>query len=330
MCSSDLFEKGFAQQVVDVIARIHSCEAVVKLLSSQLDVDRIDYLLRDSLLTGAGYGRFDLEWLLHTITIGAVGGMPEIGIDYDKGVSIAEDFVMARYYMYKHVYFHKATRSMEIIIKKVFDRVKCLMASNDIKYPIQLDVLSLNVQDESEEMKQCLKAYLELDDSIFWYWFRKWEKSSDDCLKCLCKRLLNRKLLKSVDVSNLGINQLMEMVGSIKDEAALIGEYFPDYIEIDTPSTSSYKDPYLSKKPRTYKGNQVRSGEYGYTDEDKEEQTEASEHIFLFDKQKKCYDLARVSPVINAIREQNLEHQRLYYPEKLHNAVCKFLRKEEK
>src|SRR5690606_11530687 len=112
-------KKGFAKDVADVIARVHHSETAVKLLSSQLDVDRFDYLLRDSLMTGAGYGRFDLEWLLHTITIGAVDGIPEVGLDFDKGLSIAEDFVMARYYMYKHVYFHKATRGAEWIAKKI-------------------------------------------------------------------------------------------------------------------------------------------------------------------------------------------------------------------
>src|SRR5690606_696595 len=111
-------QKGLAKEVADVIARVHSCVTVVKLLSSQLDVDRFDFLLRDSLMTGAGYGRFDLEWLLNTMTIGSVDGVPEVGLDFDKGLSIAEDFVMARYYMYKHVYFHKATRGAEILAKK--------------------------------------------------------------------------------------------------------------------------------------------------------------------------------------------------------------------
>lgn len=107
------FRPGFASEVANVISRIHPCRAVVKLLSSQLDADRIDYLLRDSLMTGAGYGKFDLEWLLNVITIGAIGDEPEVGLKLDKGLNIAEDFVMARYYMYRNVYFHKATRSCE-------------------------------------------------------------------------------------------------------------------------------------------------------------------------------------------------------------------------
>ena len=79
------------------------------MLSSQLDTDRIDYLLRDSKMTGAGYGTFDLEWMINALRIGEVNGDTEVGLDSIKGFSIAEDFVMARYYMYTNVYFHKTT-----------------------------------------------------------------------------------------------------------------------------------------------------------------------------------------------------------------------------
>jgi HD superfamily phosphohydrolase len=116
------YKSGFAENVAKVIERIHSCQAVVKLLSSQLDADRLDYLLRDSIMTGAGYGSFDMEWLIHCLRIGKVNGAVEVGLDLNKGLSIAEDFVMARYYMYKHVYFHKTTRCAEKMIDKVFER----------------------------------------------------------------------------------------------------------------------------------------------------------------------------------------------------------------
>ena len=139
----ETYKPGFAKEVADVIARVHPCEMVVKLLSSQLDVDRFDYLLRDSLMTGAEYGKFDLEWMINTLTIGLVDGVPEIGLDLDKGLSIAEDFVMARYYMYKHVYFHKTTRGAEIITRKILNRAKELIINDEMECPPYLDVLFL-------------------------------------------------------------------------------------------------------------------------------------------------------------------------------------------
>lgn len=145
------YRSGFAKEVADVVARLHSSDMVVKLLSSQLDVDRFDYLLRDSLATGVGYGRFDLEWMINTLRIGEVDGVPEIGLDLDKGLSIAEDFVMARYYMYKHVYFHKATRSAEIIARKILNRAKELIKSGKMECPPYLDVLFVNEPEEKNE-----------------------------------------------------------------------------------------------------------------------------------------------------------------------------------
>lgn len=117
------YRKNFSDDVADVIERTHENKAIIKLLSSQLDVDRMDYLQRDSLMTGAGYGNFDLEWLINCLRIGEVDGQIEVGLDLDKGLSIAEDFVMARYYMYKNVYFHKTTRCAEVLFRSILDRV---------------------------------------------------------------------------------------------------------------------------------------------------------------------------------------------------------------
>lgn len=103
----------YPQKVSEIIAKVFTPRYVVKLLSSQMDVDRIDYLLRDSLMTGADYGNFDLEWFLNCITVGKVHGDIEIGINYNKGLMVAEDFILARRYMYYQVYYHKTTRSAD-------------------------------------------------------------------------------------------------------------------------------------------------------------------------------------------------------------------------
>ncbi|WP_227002722.1 HD domain-containing protein [Salicibibacter kimchii] len=84
------YKPDFSKQVADVIQRTHHSSVLVKLLSSQLDTDRIDYLQRDSLMTGAQYGSFDLEWLINTLRIGEVQGTTEVGLDLNKGLSIAE------------------------------------------------------------------------------------------------------------------------------------------------------------------------------------------------------------------------------------------------
>jgi len=190
-------------------------------------------------------------------------------------------------------------------------------------------VLFLIKSAQREEMERYLTSYLELDDSIVWYWFHLGRHSKDDYLRDMANRILNRNLLKSIDVSDLGINDLIDIREAIIEKAKELCSYYVNYIEIDTPSTSSYKDPYLSKRS-SHMEEGVPEGTVENKDNgtDAEEQQEASEYIWLFDKQKKPYDLARTSTIINAIREQTLRQQRLYYPPELHDAVCEIFRKK--
>src|SRR3954468_5928092 len=75
--------------------------------ASQLDADRFDYLLRDNHMTGSHYGLYDLEWLLHTLTVETTSN--RLSVTW-KGISAVEDYLHARYNMYRNVYFHKVVR----------------------------------------------------------------------------------------------------------------------------------------------------------------------------------------------------------------------------
>lgn len=297
------FRPGFASEVANVISRIHPCRAVVKLLSSQLDADRIDYLLRDSLMTGAGYGKFDLEWLLNVITIGAIGDEPEVGLKLDKGLNIAEDFVMARYYMYRNVYFHKATRSAELITNAIFSRVKVLIKQEDMDCPPELAIL---LSDNTTCSDEYLDAYLKLDDHTIWYWFSIWAKSEEEPLLAdLCGRILNRHLLKGLEITTTDLTDLIDKIHSLKQEAiAILGQGYDSLVMLDNPSTNRYKDNLLFSAA-------------------KDSDEEASEIIFLFDRNKKPQDLASVSEIINVIRNRSLRLQRLYFPEEIRDIAVK-------
>lgn len=296
------YKEGFSQEVAEVIKRVHPSKAIVKLLSSQLDADRIDYLMRDSIMTGAGYGRFDLEWLLNVIKIGQVNE-PEIGLSLEKGLSIAEDFVMARYYMYKNVYFHKATRSAEVIINKIFERVKLLNSENKLDIPLELKNLLIS----DDEKLDNIDDYLQLDDHYLWYCFSLWSKSSDSVLADLCSRIMKRNLLKSISIDGMDLNKLMSNIYTLKEEASKSNPLLANLVYTDTPATSCYKDNYILSS----------------VSNNSEAQEEASEQIFLFDKNNKAYELSTVSEIINTIRNKPLQWQRLYYPKELKEIVQK-------
>lgn len=93
------------------------------LISSQMDADRADYLLRDSYHIGVAYGTFDLQRLLNTITVGIdEENTARIAIEY-QGLQVAEAFILARYLMFKQVYFHHTRRAYDYHLLQVMKSV---------------------------------------------------------------------------------------------------------------------------------------------------------------------------------------------------------------
>src|SRR5690606_31595629 len=92
--------------------------------SSQLDADRMDYLLRDAYFTGVSYGTFDLDRILRVIR-------PHQGqiVVKESGMHAVEHYLMSRYQMYWQVYFHPVTRSAEILLRHILKRAKWLYTS---------------------------------------------------------------------------------------------------------------------------------------------------------------------------------------------------------
>lgn len=309
---------GLSQEVAEVIRRTHPSRLVVKLLSSQLDVDRMDYLLRDSLMTGAQYGRFDLEWLLHTLRIGVVNGQPEVGLDVKKGISVAEDFVMARYYMYLHVYLHKTTRSADLMLDKIFERATELVRSGcELSMPPELYRLFFSGGEER------LADYLRLTDAVIWYTLDRWQDAEDPILSTLCRRLLRRQLYKPIELGEHDPLALMDVW-----EELLAGEPWPiRYLVLADEATSSpYTDSYLldeglsHESPETAEAGEAKEAAAGG-------EAEASENIYLFDEQGRAYELSRTSPLIRALRNQRTSLRRLYVPETLRGRMLEVMSK---
>ena len=91
-----------------------------QVISSQLDADRMDYLLRDAHFTGVSYGHYDLEWLLHSFRACRVGGVFLLCVDISKGPSALESYILARDHMYRQVYDHKTVRAFEVLMVHLF------------------------------------------------------------------------------------------------------------------------------------------------------------------------------------------------------------------
>ena len=286
------------QEIADIILRTHKSTAVVKLLSSQLDADRIDYLLRDSKMTGAGYGTFDIEWLINVLRLGEVNGHMEIGLDRTKGLSIAEDFIMARYYMYVNVYFHKTTRSAEMLIDRIFKRAKELQLEDKVSFPDDLnEILQKGLNADT------VKNYLNLTDNTMWHYFYHWSSHEDKILRDLTHRLIKREFFKSIDINHDNWLELFKKSTELSQKLGIPAEYYCLY---DKATSSSYKDTYISQAPKSA---------------EKEIEKEASEQIFLFDKNGRGEELSNLSGIVGQIRNKSIAITRMFCPRELKESL---------
>lgn len=187
----------YSPEIPEKIARIIRGEfkpmALAQLVSSQLDVDRMDYLLRDSLMTGAKYGIFDLEWIIKSLEIDEANDRLYVSA---RGVYAVEDYIQSRYYMFRQVYFHRTLRSAEVILRAIFRRAFYLVREGGNPW------LARGTQFEKllHGEKLNLAEHLQLDDSDVIFHIKQWQSSLDAILADLSKRFLNRRLFKVFDL----------------------------------------------------------------------------------------------------------------------------------
>lgn len=187
------FSDGLATDVAGIINHSFRPMALAQLVSSQLDVDRMDYLLRDSLMTGAKYGIFDLEWIIKSIEINEADDHIYVST---RGIYAVEDYLQARYYMFRQVYFHRTLRVAEAILRLILRRALELHSAGGSIWFQKGTAFEKILQGNTLSLKE----HLELDDSDVLFHIKQWQRSEDAILSDLAKRFLHRKLFKAFDL----------------------------------------------------------------------------------------------------------------------------------
>lgn len=180
------------QSVAEIIRGDFKPYALGHLVSSQLDVDRMDYLLRDSLMTGAKYGIYDLEWIIKSIEINEKDDHLYISA---PGKYAVEDYLQARYYMYRQVYFHRTLRSAEAVLRVLIKRALYLYESGRVWYEPDTPMQKILAGE-----KLSLDEHLLLDDTDIVFSIKRWQRSEDKILSDLASRFLDRRLFKAFDL----------------------------------------------------------------------------------------------------------------------------------
>jgi HD superfamily phosphohydrolase len=228
--------------------------AYTEIVSSQLDADRFDYLLRDSISTGAEYGRFDLEWILEHLHFDKGEKRSKFFVSA-KAMLAAEAYIFARYHMYRTVYFHKTTRAAEVMLKMIFRRLKALIdkiaGENPAKTRGKVRIVSAMEKIAPGIPPGVVRAfsgnigldeYLCLDDFALNEFFKACAGSQDKYLQELGSGLLNRRLYKGIDLTDIGPG-LGDFAVKATDFLKSRGADTDYELGNDTPADTPYK-PY--------------------------------------------------------------------------------------
>lgn len=268
----------FPTKVASVIQHTYPNKQVVQLISSQIDVDRMDYLLRDSYFTGTNYGQFDLTRILRVIR------PIKNGIAFDRnGMHAVEDYIVSRYQMYMQVYFHPASRAVEVLLQKLLQRAKELYPLNPDYF---LGTSPRLVPFFKEQMT--LQDYLSLDDGVMNTYFQSWITSDDRILSDLASRFINRKVFKSILFSQEDEKQLDQL----RNLVAEIG-FDPRYYTAIHRNFDLPYDVYRpnSKQPRT--------------------------QIEIVQKNGELAELSTLSPIVHSLVGSLQGDNRFYFPKEI-------------
>lgn len=269
--------KTFANQVAQVIAKTHPNLQVVQMISSQIDADRMDYLLRDSYFTGAKYGTFDLTRILRVMR------PDKTGIVFDiEGMRAVEDYVVSRFQMYQQIYFYPVSRSMEIILGNLLKRAQHLYLAGTLNDPISEHFLAPFFKGNFT-----LQNYLALDDTVLNACFINWQTHPDNILSDLAQRFLNRHPFKSIQVTLTSKDTLDKLSNLIKK----VG-YDPDYF---AALNDSFDLPYDAYRPQNNTENLIK----------------------LRQNDGSLIELSEASRLVSAISGKKIGDERFFFPKEM-------------
>jgi HD superfamily phosphohydrolase len=231
---------GHDPDLPEKVARFLRCEEprtfLHDILASPLDADRFDYLLRDNLMTGSRYGNYDLQWLLHALSVDPATGRLVV---VWKGLSAVEDYLQSRYHMYRNVYFHKVVRCAEGMVKLVLQRAMRLAVQDRLEWPPRDDAVTKALTNR----RLSVAEFTALDDVSVLHCFKIWTRSEDATLASLCRGVLFRRLYKTIDLSHLvdAAEFGAKLVAATEAVRAAGGD--PAYdLFADEPSDTAYAD----------------------------------------------------------------------------------------
>lgn len=181
-----------------------------QLISSQLDIDRLDYLKRDSFFTGVYEGSVGIERILKTMRVHKGNIVIE-----KKGIYAIENYILARRLMYMQVYLHKTVLAADKLLRNIFTRVHQLIdVGTELYYPSPSLKFFLEEQPSAKKgiSKTTIEHFIDLDDNDVFMSIKYWQKSDDPILSDLCRRFQARTLFRTTFLKRKPSKKLLNQV----------------------------------------------------------------------------------------------------------------------
>ena len=270
------------------------------LLSSQLDVDRMDYLRRDSLFTGSGYGHFDWFRLINMLELhDDPDGQCDI-IWPEKAKFAIEEYIFARYYMFQNVYHHKTTRGFERIVEAMWSRAKEL--SNNGKNVC----LAPAIRDYWGADTPSVEQYLAIEEFTVLEQIQRWRDHDDKALSDLAARFLDRgrfaMIVPPAPADDLE-QDCDEWEKKLKEVVKKAG-YDPNVYVLRDTLKAKYNQPYFPER-------------------ESDEQSAKNAIRIRIDGEASPIEISRVLPRLKPITTETRDRFRYYVPPEAREAATK-------
>ncbi len=201
---------GKLDLAIKIFNNKHPKKFLHQLVSSQLDMDRLDYLKRDSFFTGVTEGNIGTERIINMLDV-----VKDKLVIEEKGIYSIEKFLIARRLMYWQVYLHKTVLSAENTLIKILKRAKDLIQKGEpLSSSKSLELFlkkNYNLNDFTKN-QELLEVFSNLDDHDIYSCIKDWQCHSDIILSYLCRSILNRKPLKIKIQNTIFSEQIVEKI----------------------------------------------------------------------------------------------------------------------
>lgn len=227
---------GRLQTAIDIFTNNHPKKFLYQLVSGQLDVDRMDYLNRDSFFTGVAEGVIGYDRIIKMLTVKDGELMVE-----EKAIYSIEKFLVSRRLMYWQVYLHKTVLGAEMMLVNIIHRAKELISKGQpLKAASDAFDFFLH-QNAGENIEQYLDTFCQLDDHDVMTTIKNWSHHPDKILSLLCRSLTGRNLYKvKLQAEPVNENFVKEKLNEVKQKLGIGDEDAGYFVFTGITSNTTY------------------------------------------------------------------------------------------